>query len=94
MIKMVKIDKDIEAIEKERQAYEADPDGFDEENKDSDEESEEEREVEVLEFALNDDEIDEFIEKLNELKESKGSFDFEIDDENELHVSYESGDGE
>jgi len=49
---------------------------------------EEEIEVETLEFSLDDEEIDEFIELLKNLKESKDKFAFEIDEENEIVVHY------
>lgn len=52
-------------------------------------ESEEEKEVEVFEFSLCEDEIDEFIVKLVELKHTKTSFDFEVDDDNDLLVTYD-----
>lgn len=60
-------------------------------NPESCEEPEEEKDVEVLEFSLDEDEIDELIAKLNELKQTKQSFGFDIDGENELLVSYETG---
>jgi len=51
--------------------------------------NEEERDVELMEFALNDEDIDELIEKLQKLKENKTGFHFEVDDENEFVVYYE-----
>ncbi|HEA46509.1 MAG TPA: hypothetical protein ENH99_01885 [Candidatus Pacearchaeota archaeon] len=57
-------------------------------------EMEEEKEVEVFEFSLDEEEIDELIVKLVELKHTKKSFDFEVDDENDLLVSYEYGEDE
>ena len=48
----------------------------------------EESEVEVMEFALYQDEIDELIEKLQELKKTKDSFEFDIDEENALKINY------
>lgn len=55
------------------------------------EENEEiEREVESLEFSLDEEEIDEFIELLKQLKESKDKFCFEIDDENEIIIHYDN----
>ncbi|MCK4553054.1 hypothetical protein KAT80_02530 [Candidatus Pacearchaeota archaeon] len=47
-----------------------------------------ETEVDVLEFDLDDEEINELMEKLRELKETKTSFNFEVDDENELLINY------
>lgn len=52
-------------------------------------EDDEEVDVEILEFALGDEEINELISKLNELKQTKKSFEFEIDDENELLIHHE-----
>ncbi len=46
-------------------------------------------EVDVLEFDLDDEEINELMENLRELKETKTSFNFEVDDENELLINYE-----
>jgi len=53
------------------------------------ENNQEETEIEVFEFSLNDEEIDELIVKLVELKHIKQPFNFEVDDENEFLVSYE-----
>jgi hypothetical protein len=49
---------------------------------------EEGTEVEVVEFALYQDEIDELIEKLQELKKTKDSFEFDIDESNALKIDY------
>jgi len=49
---------------------------------------EEMAEVEVWEFTLDEKEIDELIGKLQELKSSKKSVEFEIDDENELLIHH------
>ena len=49
----------------------------------------EERDVEIMEFSLMDEEIEELIAKLQLLKATKEPFSFEIDDENELVISYE-----
>jgi len=57
-----------------------------EEEKDMDEE--EGTEVEIMEFALYQDEIDDLIEKLQELKKTKDSFEFDIDEENALKINY------
>lgn len=46
-------------------------------------------EVDMIEISLDEDEIDEWIEKLMELKETKNSTNFELDSENELMISYE-----
>lgn len=50
--------------------------------------------VEVLEFTLSDEEIDELIGKLEELKKTKKSVSFEVDDSNELLINYDDGEGE
>jgi|GEM_PF-2144586 len=55
---------------------------------------EEEREVEVLEFSLNDEEIDELMGQLNELKANKGSIEFDIDENYSLTINYEEGEDE
>ncbi len=52
------------------------------------EEEMEDVEVETLEFSLDDDGIEELITKLQNLKDKK-SFNYEVDDENELQISYE-----
>lgn len=52
-------------------------------------EIEEERDVDLMEFSLDKDEIEELILRLQLLKEEKGSVSFEIDDENELLIHYE-----
>jgi hypothetical protein len=52
-------------------------------------EIEEARDVELMEFSLDKDEIEELILRLQLLKEEKGSVSFEIDDENELLIHYE-----
>lgn len=54
-----------------------------------DKETDEEIDIEILEFALGDEEIDELISKLNELKQTKKSIEFEIDEENELLIHHE-----
>lgn len=60
----------------------------------SEENLEEEQDVEVTEIALNDIEIEEWITKLQLLRESKGRVHLEIDDETELLINYDSGEGE
>ena len=57
------------------------------------EEVEENREVDILEFDLDEDEINELVEKLVELKETKSSLRIEIDDDNDLLINY-GGDSE
>ena len=56
------------------------------------ENSEQERDVELLEFSLMKEEIDELIGKLELLKESKEPISFDIDDDNELVINYEEDD--
>ena len=51
--------------------------------------NEEEKEIEVFEFSLNEEEINELIVKLVELKLTKGEIDFEIDDDNDLLIRYD-----
>ncbi|MBU2104689.1 MAG: hypothetical protein KKF67_02860 [Nanoarchaeota archaeon] len=48
-------------------------------------------EVEVLEFSLSSEEIDELVGKLKELKQTKQSFSFDIDKDNELIIHHEEG---
>jgi len=50
---------------------------------------EEKNEVDLMEFSLDKDEIDEFILKLQLLKEEKGSISFDVDDDNEFLIHYE-----
>lgn len=49
-----------------------------------------EGDVEVMEFALCDDEIDELIMKLQLLKEEKEKIYFDIDEKNELVIHYDN----
>ena len=46
------------------------------------------REVEVWEFSLTGEEIDELIEKLNVLKQLKTQVSYDLDDEHEFLISY------
>jgi len=50
--------------------------------------------VEVLEFSLTEEEIDDLILKLDELKETKTEVQFEVDEENELLIHYDNGEEE
>ena len=52
-------------------------------------EENQETEVEVTEISLNDIEIEEWVAKLQLLKESKEPISLEIDDETELLINYE-----
>ncbi|MFH1608182.1 MAG: hypothetical protein ABIA78_03540 [archaeon] len=56
--------------------------------------NEEMADVEVWEFSLDSEEIDELIVKLNELKQTKEEFSFDIDEENELLIHYEDSEEE
>jgi len=49
---------------------------------------EEVKEVDVMEISLTEDEISEWIEKLEELKESKDEIELVADDNNELVIKY------
>ena len=49
-----------------------------------------EQDVEVTEIALNELEIEEWITKLQLLRESKACVNLEIDDETELLINYDS----
>ena len=53
------------------------------------ENNEEEHEVEVIEVELNNEEIDELMIKLNELKENKSSINFDLSDDIELISHYD-----
>jgi len=54
------------------------------------EKHEDEREVEVLEFSLTGDEIDELVEKLKALKVNKTNVSFDVDENNEFVIHYET----
>jgi len=83
------IERDIEAIEEEKKEF------LEGKGVDSEASKDEDVETEVMEFSLIEEEIDELIAKLQLLKESKESISFDIDDENELVIHYDSGeDGE
>lgn len=57
-------------------------------------EEEQEVDVDVMEISLTEDEIDELILKLDDLKETKQHIHFEIDDENEMIINYDNGEEE
>ena len=63
-----------------------------EENLDQEDNKDEFEDVEILEFSLDEEEIDELILKLNDLKQTKANISFDIDGENELLIYYESED--
>ena len=46
------------------------------------------KDVEILEFGLSEEEINELIEKLNHLKKIKTEISFTVDDENEFLIKY------
>jgi hypothetical protein len=52
------------------------------------ENSTEEKEVEEVEVEMSENDIDELILKLDELKESKGKINFEIADDMDLLINY------
>jgi len=52
----------------------------------------EEVEIDVLEFGLNDSDIEELITKLLELRENKQQVEFDLDDENKFIINYENDD--
>ena len=79
--------KNIEAIEEEKKEYLKES----QESSEEDGKDEVETEIDVLEFGLDDEEINELMENLRKLKETKTSFNFEVDDENELLINYEEG---
>ena len=57
-------------------------------------EDEEEQEINVFEFGLTSEEIDELIAELNTLKESKQSVSFTIDEDNDLLIHHEDTGGQ
>ena len=70
------IEKNIEALEEEKEEYlEKHPD--------------EDVEVEEIEFGLDEDEIDEWINELTRLKEEKGNIILNVDEETDLKINFE-----
>ena len=65
-----------------------------EEKEEETEEAEEETEIEETEISLTEGEIDDWIVKLDGLKETKQSIILEIDDETELKINFEEDDDE
>lgn len=80
-------DEDIETEAEEEVEEEVDEEDDDEEE--AEEETGEEVEVEILEFALNYEDINELIEKLEMLKETRKPIEFDIDDENQLLINFD-----
>lgn len=78
------IEKEIEAIEEEKQEYldehpeEGDCEDFDEEEKD----------IDLIEVSFSEDGINDWVSKLEELRESKESIQLEIDEDTELKINY------
>lgn len=97
-----KIEKDIDAIEKEKKEYlenhpeennsddseEESGSGEESESSEDDESEEVEYDSEETEIYLTESEIDEWINELTRLKEEKGSVEFELDEENTLKINY------
>ncbi len=81
------IEENLEALEEEKEEYLASHPEEDSE----DEELEEEVDVDVeeTEFSLTEDEIDEWIVKLTELKVERNPIELEVDDETTLKISFE-----
>lgn len=79
-------EEDEEELGKDKEDEEEESDKDDEE---TEEEVEEETEVEIIETVVNDEEIDDLIMKLNELKFTKESMAIELDDETELVLHHE-----
>ena len=67
---------------------------MEEEQENIDLEDEEEQEINVFEFGLTSEEIDELIGELNTLKESKQSVSFTIDEDNDLLIHHEDTGGQ
>ena len=53
--------------------------------------NDEEIEAEETEFSLSEEEIDEWINELNKLKQEKSSIILEIDEQNLLKINYDEG---
>ena len=77
-----KLKKDIDAIEKEKEEY------LEEHPEEESDEETGEVESEQTEFSLSEDEIEEWIVKLTELKVEKNPIELEIDEENTLKINY------
>ena len=88
-------------ISEEDEDSEDDSDGKDdlaEEDEESDADSSDDDpddemvEVDVTEISLSGEEIDELIDKLRELKKTRESVEFELDEENDLVINYTEDD--
>jgi len=74
-------DENIEAIEEEKQDY-------------LEEHPEEDVEVEEIEFSLDEEEIEDWINELRLLKEEKTPITLNVDDETDLKISFEESEEE
>jgi len=84
---MEDIEKNLEALEEEKKEYlEEHPD---EEQEGGDEEEMEDKEIDVMEISLEEDEINELIGKLERLRDEKEHVHFDLDDDNALKINYE-----
>lgn len=95
-----------ESLEDEKEVYEIvgtsdNLDGVAKKQEDFDDEEDEddeccedceecEVEIDILEFGLNDSDIEELIAKLLELRETKQQVEFDLDDENKFIINYEN----
>ena len=70
------MEKNLEALEEEKEEY-------------LDEHPDEDIEVEEIEFGLDEDEIDEWINELTRLKEEKGNIILNVDEETDLKINFE-----
>ncbi len=74
-------DENIEAIEEEKQDY-------------LEEHPEEDVEVEEIEFSLDEEEIEDWINELRLLKEEKTPITLNVDDETDLKINFEESEEE
>ena len=93
-----KLEKDLEAIEAEKEAFlkgklkdlgdDEDSEADENDGKEECEEVEEDVETEETEFSLTEDEIEEWIAELTRLKEDKEFILLEIDETTNLKINY------
>jgi hypothetical protein len=81
------IEKNIEALEKEKQEFLAG--NLEEDSCEETEDVEEEINVDETEFSLTEEEIEEWIIKLTELKVEKNPVELEVDEKNVLKINFE-----
>ena len=86
------IEEKLEALEQEKEEYLDEHPDEDEEYEE--EEVEEDVDVDETEFSLTEDDIDEWIARLTELKEEKKSIELEIDEETTLKINFEESEDE